>query len=126
MKIKVDHIYRLDIRLLRDSGWSIVEYPEFDGTLESIRDRAFGRRCSGLEMEKDFPSIRDAIREYESVLKCDVIEETDQCGCSVHTFWCDEIPGRFVSGWECGKYLFEKWARTPRMTLEMLNTERHL
>ncbi len=83
-------------------------------------EQADYRRISGVQMVKDFPSMGDAIREFERITGDDVIGHTDQDGCAIYWFMCPDEE-LIVAGWECGKYLYERWADTPRKVLEMLN-----
>ncbi len=66
---------------------------------------------------KEFPCIGDAIREVERLTSVDSIEDEGQCGESLHCFLCQETE-EVVSGWACGKYLFDCWADSPRKALE--------
>ena len=81
-------------------------------------------------MKKDFPSVRDAMVEFERITGYDVIRDTDCAGCSIYTFWWEDsnMPGgkNFAAGWDCGKYLYDTWRPTPRECLEALNPKKQL
>ena len=118
MLVYVDHIYGPVVSKLAKHGWRVHRE---SGLEDSALERRFHRRISGLQMEKDFASMGDAMREFEEITRHDVISDEDQCGCPIHTFFCDEAR-IVVGGWECGKYMFHKWMPTPRQTIEALNT----
>lgn len=125
MKIEVDNIYGHKIKLLHDAGWTIVEYLEYEKSNEYFRDRAFHRHLCGVEMEKDFESFGDAIREFEKVTGYDAIGMTNHDGDASFSFRCNETQ-TCVSGWGCGKYLYELWEESPRKTLIRLNLNKHI
>ncbi len=117
MKIIVSHIYGPMIKKMHDQEWRIYDNPLH---YDDVRDKAFYRRISGCEMFKSFKTIGDAIRDFEKITGYDVISDTSQDGCPVFTFMCPEEK-ICVSGWECGKYLYDKWCDTPRKCLEKMN-----
>ena len=122
MKIIVDSLQGpVKLKLYR-AGWrldrSIHGLQAQAGTLPL--HHSVYEQVSGQHMAKDFESMGDAMREFERVTGYDVIADTDQCGCSIHTFYCVEQQ-LVVSGWACGKYLYPKWYEMPRACLEALN-----
>ncbi len=111
MKISVTGLRGPKIKALHDAGWRI----SYDNGQE-----AWDRRISGVEMQKEFENMGDAIREFERITGYDVISDTDQDGCAIWWFICREEK-LAVGGWGCGKYLYKKWCKTPRKCLEALN-----
>lgn len=109
MKIIVNHIYPPAINKMHVAGWRV----HFNKTHHSTL---------GREMWKEFNSIGDAIRDFEKITGFDAILDSDQDGCAVYVFSCPELR-ICVGGWQCGKYLYEKWCETPRGCLEAMNTK---
>lgn len=121
MKILVEGIYGVKIRALHDAGWQINDNDKSECGVAGWR---YQRRLCGVSMEKDLPSMGDALREFERLMGSQAISDTDQCECPIYTFHClDSNPPFGVSGWEALKYLYKKWAPTPRETLEAWNNE---
>ncbi len=120
MNIVVDHIYHLAIIQLSNAGWKVHDTPD-DAEL-THGELTQQRLVIGTEMVKAFDSLGDAIRDFEKATGYDAISDTDQDGCPVFSFCCPEEQ-IIVSGWGCGKYLYDKWAESPRAVLELLNTK---
>lgn len=118
MLVYVDHVYGSIVRDLVSNGWRV----HLESGLEnSALGRRQIRRINGLQMEKNFESMGEAMREFEAITGRDVISNTDWDGCPNNIFFCDEKQ-LAAGGWECGKYMFDKWLPTPRQTLDALNT----
>ncbi len=96
-------------KILFANGWKLKPWSEHYDS--GHMQRAF----------KEFQCIGDAIREVERLTGADCIGDEGQCGESLHCFMCQKTE-EVVSGWECGKHLFDKWADTPRKVLEAWNS----
>lgn len=121
MKISVEHIYGGLISKMHANGWRIRS-PIGCSVWDDPKKLSAHRRNCGVVMEKDFISPREAMQEFEKISGEDIIEHTDQMGCSVFVFWWEDEEGNhFASGWGCGEYLYDKWYKTPRKCLEALN-----
>lgn len=83
-------------------------------------------RCLGAlagSASKDFPSVGDAIREFESITKEDASAEGCNCCGAPHSFeWTDES-GKwdYVSGSRCLDHMFEKVPTSLREAAEQMN-----
>lgn len=117
MLIQVDSLYGdLPAKLMRHGWRRHVRNKAESGALDA---KEMDRVC-GKIFEKDFSSMGAAMREFELATGEDAIAVEDHDGAAVYTFYCVEQQ-LVVSGWECGKYLYEKWCETPRQCLEALN-----
>lgn len=67
--------------------------------------------------EKEFSEPKFAMFEIEALLSgIDVIDDTDQCGCTIHYFYWYEGENRILAGgWDCSIYMFDA-EETPRET----------
>lgn len=117
MRVVVDSLQGPMKRALYLACWR-VDRTKWDGS-RSL-PCALYEAISGQCMVKDFECLGDAMREFEKLTDIDVISETDQDGCPIFTFFCYEQQ-LVVSGWDCGKWLYDRWCQTPRACLEALN-----
>lgn len=68
MKITVSHIYGPAIKKMVAAGWKIHNSPLH----HSVMSQAEYRRVSGCEMEGEFPTIGDAIRDFDKNMDSNV------------------------------------------------------
>lgn len=139
------HLTPEESKTLEEHGWKITPFsedPRYQKTMEHYAVGVYPEN-NGLYMncyyasqaEKDFDSPGAAMLEIECLLSVDVIGETDQDGCPLHSFhwenpdyngfvagdnydWTIPIPPEakshcHASGWSCATWIYGAPA-TPR------------
>lgn len=116
MQIIVSHIYGSAIEKMRKGGWDLYDNPiHADSESQVIL-----RRISGCEMIKDCASLGEAMRDFEKITGFDAISDSSQDGAAIYLFTSPDEQ-ICAGGWQCGKYLYKNWFKTPRECLEALN-----
>lgn len=126
-----------DWNALESNGWRVLwikdEKPIELGGHRFFRADDNGRWLGALatKAQKDFPSVGDAIREFEKLTKQDASDEgCNCCGAPHHFQWGRAVSDYdgpndaeygFCSGSECLSHLFDKVPSSLREATERLN-----
>lgn len=119
-----------DWKKLEESGWKVNWIANEKDLLFKDEDTTRWLGALAIEAEKDFPSVRDAILDWEKITRQEATQEGCNCCGAPHTFYWgravdDSLPKDSEYGYASGEdllaYLFpNKPIKTKRELMEEL------
>lgn len=102
---------------LSDENWKALEKAGW--AVEWKKEKWLGALATSAS--KDFPTVAEAIREFESVTAQDASDEGCNCCGPPHSFSWDEGGHGYASGSDCLQYMFRHVPSSLREAAEQLN-----
>jgi hypothetical protein len=107
-------------KALEAAGWKVDWFAQqTDRVFRTVGDDGRWLGALASSAEKDFETPADAMREFERITGQDVMNEGCNCCGAPHCFsWGEDTASEYVSGTDCGAYLFPGAPASLREALE--------